>query len=268
MVDRGTDDNVDFSYISSEIFSNSVVLPERILLAESNLARVELFISQAASYRWKPISVGRTAEDIDERMVFDTPDLLLLGSIDNHYWFDLCDTYRQSHPRLPIVVMAELQHVDEYFRRWVKVRGGTEVIPNHPEALNKLFEGLESSFIQTTASITMGAMMTAISEITIFSKAYFGSLVLGNYWRKTYDLLISDLPALKYWSADSFGNISCHSAALDAEFTPEDLHCLRLWVGQFIKECQRSIVNFDALLQKPYLSPQVRQLLPQATSLS
>jgi hypothetical protein len=247
----------------------------RILLAESNLVTVDLLISQVVNYSLQypshsddlpicSIAICNNAEDLANKLMQDPPDLLLLGKIEKAYWFDLCYACRQIDPNLPIVLLVEHQVIDDYFCRWAEVRGANAVVSNEPIELHRFFKiwyPLPSENEVQSNILNIRMMMLAIAEITKLSKSYVGTLAQGNYWRKTYDRLLNSFQHLKYWSADHFGNINCHEAALDCEVTAEDLYCLRFWIRLFIAECERAVPTFGKILTTSYLSPVARQLL-------
>jgi hypothetical protein len=260
------DININRQYIATRTLN---LVPRRILLAESNPATVDGLISHAIDSPSILMAVCDNGNALKTRIAQDPPDLLLLGTMEKFYWFDLCYSCREIDENLPILLIVDEKAHDEYFRRWANVRGATDIVRNSSEELTQLFaqwtpSSIESDSVEPTPKdrvITMETIMNAIAEINQFSQSYFGSLAQGNYWRKTYDRLISEHPALKYWSADIYGKISCHSAALDAEVTDEDLHSLRLWISLFVAECERSLFDFGQLLTQSYFSPQVRKLI-------
>jgi hypothetical protein len=239
--------------------------PSRILLATSNLETVELFGSQAVNYRSISMAGVSTAEDLQDLLRQDPPDLLLLGTIENCYWFDLCYATRQTHENLPIVVIANHHPIEESFRRWAEVRGATDVVKSTPGELNRLFERWPQ--LKTDREdhrdlhLTRRVVRQAVNAIAEFSQFYFGPLAQGHYWRKTHARLQGEYPDLKYWSADHFGKIECHEVVLDYALTQTEILGLRLWVNLFIQECERVVVDFGKILAQSYLFPLTPMLL-------
>jgi CheY-like chemotaxis protein len=119
---------------------------------------------------------------------------------------------------------------------------------------------------QIAATVTVQTMLTAMKEITEIGNNYFGPLAQGNYWRKAHARIIDRFPALKHWSADHFGIISCNETILQSPCTEKDLQSLRSWVGVYLSECERIIVDFGDILKKSNLSPAALQLLSDLAS--
>jgi CheY-like chemotaxis protein len=119
---------------------------------------------------------------------------------------------------------------------------------------------------QIAATVTVQTMLTAMKEITQIGNNYFGPLAQGNYWRKAHARMIDRFPALKHWSADHFGIISCNETILQSPCTEKDLQSLRSWVGVYLSECERIIVDFGDILKKSNLSPAALQLLSDLAS--
>jgi hypothetical protein len=119
---------------------------------------------------------------------------------------------------------------------------------------------------QIAATVTVQTMLTAMKEITQIGNNYFGPLAQGNYWRKAHARIVDRFPALKHWSADHFGIISCNETILESPCTEKDLQSLRSWVGVYLSECERIIVDFGDILKQSNLSPAALQLLSDLAS--
>lgn len=104
-------------------------------------------------------------------------------------------------------------------------------------------------------------MLTGLQEIVAISSNYFGTLAQGNYWRKAHGRIAAEFPLILNWSADHFGNISCDESSLERQLTAEDLQTLRIWVKNFIGECERIIVDFGIVLDNADLSASAKDLL-------
>jgi hypothetical protein len=104
-------------------------------------------------------------------------------------------------------------------------------------------------------------VIVILHEIISVSGKHFGSLALGNYWRKAHMQILDEAPFIKNWSADHFGKISCHESILEQELTDEDIQVIRLWVQKFIEECERAKVNFREILDESNISLMGRYFL-------
>ena len=108
-------------------------------------------------------------------------------------------------------------------------------------------------------------MLAALAEIVKVSNNYFGPLAQGNYWRKTHARIVDEFPFIANWSADHFSNIDCMESILERELTAADIQSLRIWVGLFIEECERILVDYRSILQNSDLSPPAQDLLTKSS---
>lgn len=97
-------------------------------------------------------------------------------------------------------------------------------------------------------------MLVILQEIGSASSECFGSLVLGNYWRKAHTQVLVESLFIQNWSANHFGKIACHESILERELTNEDIQVVRLWVQNFIEECERTKVDFREILDNSNIS--------------
>jgi hypothetical protein len=165
---------------------------------------------------------------------------------------------------------------DDYFhqfRRTAISMGATDVASGDLLQLDRLLQELPQQLpvLVTYATgidavITVQTMLTALKEITEIGNNYFGPLAQGNYWRKAHARISDRFPILQHWSADHFGLIDCNETMLKTQFTREDLQALRSWVGGYLSECERIIVDFGGILKNSNLSPAALQLLPDLDS--
>jgi hypothetical protein len=122
-------------------------------------------------------------------------------------------------------------------------------------------EPLPSASKDRETRISCRIMLAAIEEIISVSNNYFGPLAQGNYWRKAHAQIIDEFPFITNWSADHFSKITCQEHILERELTAENIDNLRVWVNLFIKECERIIIDFRAILTNSDLSPLAKDLL-------
>jgi CheY-like chemotaxis protein len=104
-------------------------------------------------------------------------------------------------------------------------------------------------------------MLSSLQEIVAISSNYFGTLAQGNYWRKAHAKIGDEFPLIANWSADHFGKISCDQKILTQQLTAADIQTLRVWVQNFINECERIIVDFGVILDNADLSASAKDLL-------
>ncbi len=127
------------------------------------------------------------------------------------------------------------------------------------EITNSVPELLPSKPLQ---SLDHQQVVSTLTQITEFSKKYFGELVLGNYWKKAHNSAVSEHPWLSCWSVEYNGTISYFSEDLPQEqITDEQYQSLKLWVSGFLKECDRIIGDYTELLQQKGLSIQINQII-------
>jgi hypothetical protein len=122
-------------------------------------------------------------------------------------------------------------------------------------------EPLPSASKDRETRISCRVMLTALEEIISVSNNYFGPLAQGNYWRKAHDQIVDEFPFITEWSADHFSKITCQENILERGLTAENIDSLRIWVNLFVKECERIIVDFRAILINSDLSPLAKDLL-------
>ncbi len=97
-------------------------------------------------------------------------------------------------------------------------------------------------------------VLIILQEISTIGSKHFGSLALGNYWRKSHTQVSIKSTFIQGWVADHFGKISCNEIILERELTDEDIQVVRLWVQKFIEECERAKVNFREILDDSNIS--------------
>jgi hypothetical protein len=122
-------------------------------------------------------------------------------------------------------------------------------------------EPLPSASKAREERISCRVMLAALEEIISVSNNYFGPLAQGNYWRKAHAQIIDEIPFITNWSADHFSKITCQENMLERGLTAENMHSLQVWVNLFVKECERIIIDFRAILTNSDLSPLAKDLL-------
>ena len=201
---------------------------------------------------------------------------MILGRIDKTNYRDLSRGCHKIQPDLSIVLLSEQKIINESFRKLLKTCGLTDVVSQDPATLNQLLQAFSDREQQPTIDTTShqpinrspseptidGQMMLAgLAEIVTISSTYFGALAQANYWRKAHARIVDEFPFASNWSADHFGKLSCHQTILEQELTAEDIQSLRVWVQLFIKECERVIIDFGAILNDSARSLPAKHLL-------
>jgi hypothetical protein len=243
-------------------------LPARIFLAESDpleMARIRLGIDVEFRRRLK---ILRNYDELLQSLAGETPQLLILGRIDNSNYFEICQEAQLIKPGLPIILISKQEVVNETFHQVIKSYGVTEIISDDFTCVNQILQALEM-ISEASEDLTQerdreytGKMMEAgLQEIVATSNNYFGALAQGNYWRKAHAVAVEDFPFLAQWSADHFGRLEGDVSILEKYLTEIEVHCLRTWVHYFIKECERIIVDYGEILNNSDISSYARALL-------
>jgi hypothetical protein len=273
----------------------------RVLLAESDFAEIARIRSNIDGEFQSVIAVVKNHHELIENIIRERPQLVILGRIDKFNYFEICQECHKIQADLPIVLLSKQKIINDSFRELVKSSCGvTDVISEDSAKLNRLFQTLitaDKSKDRRSANEPIGNsaerfstiklldkpidltpanksleqptisgrnMLAALEEIVAIGNNFFGPLAQGNYWRKAHDRISDNYPFIQQWSADHFSKLSCHQSVLDRELTAEDIHSLRIWVQNFIEECERIIVDFSAILKGSDLSPIAQNLLAQS----
>jgi hypothetical protein len=240
--------------------------PSRILLAESDpleMARIRLNIDLEFRNR---IKVIKNYNELLINIVKETPQLLILGKIDQLNYFQICQECHKVRKGLPIVLLSRQEVINESFYQVVKGYGVTDIISNDFVKLNQLLQALKLQEKPTDTlpaePVATGKMLLAgLEEIVAASNNYFGALAQGNYWRKAHTRVASEFTFIQLWSADHFGKLNCDASILEKELLDEEIQSLRVWVHFFIGECERIIVDYQTILSDSALSPIAKDLL-------
>jgi CheY-like chemotaxis protein len=250
----------------------------RILLADVDVAKIEQVKLSVEENLQASIRVCKNYHDLVPMLQHELPELLLLGILDRFNSLDTCQDCHQIWPQLPIVLLSRQNSIDDYFqnfRRLALTRGATAVLTQDLQQLDELIRAvvspqkhliapmLEPRPSQIIPNVAGDNILGAIKEINEIGSKYFGPLAQGYYWRKSHAQLVAEFPSLQNWSADHFGMISCDDSILQSQCTIEDVRGLRQWVGAYINECERIIVDFGEILKNSQLSRSTLELLPE-----
>jgi CheY-like chemotaxis protein len=264
-----------YSEVGDRTINNTVPSSIRILLADSDSAKIGQVIAHVEKQFQPIVRVCQSYNDLLPMLRAECPEVLLLGMFDTLNSFAVCRKCHQTWEHLPIVMLTRQTASDDYFhqfRRTAISMGATDVVANDLLHLDRLLQGLSHQLptvinaagIDTV--ITVQTMSIALQEINAIGNNYFGPLAQGNYWRKAHARVSDRFPALQNWSADHFGIIACNETILQTQFTAEDLQGLQSWVGGYLTECKRIIVDFGGILKNSNLSPAALLLLPDLAS--
>ena len=256
----------------------------KILLAESDPAEVARLRTNIDQEFHGGIQVAKNYDELLERITEQQPQLVILGRIDRFNYLDLSRECHKIQQDLSIVLLSQKRIISESFRLLAKNCGLTDVVNQDPANLNQLLQALldrpadqqptnpPQPTIATTSqppinrspsepTIDGQMMLAGLEEIVTISSTYFGALAQGNYWRKAHAGIVDEFPFASNWSADHFGKLSCHEKILEQELTAEDIQSLRIWVQLFIRECERVIIDFGAILNDSARSLPAKHLL-------
>jgi CheY-like chemotaxis protein len=285
--------------------------PIQIILAASDPVEIDRIRSSMGREFPFELRIVENYLDLLASITQSSPQLVILGKIDNSNYLNICQSCHKIQANLPIILLSSQEIISDSFRQLVKNCGLTDVITKDLIALNQLLQKLvnihqpptntsfelmidlltEQSFSEidqfpaiptadnfsavplidrgaspaehrsSEPEMTGQMMLTGLQEIVAISSNYFGTLAQGNYWRKAHGRIAAEFPLILNWSADHFGNISCDESSLERQLTAEDLQALRIWVKNFIGECERIIIDFGIILNNADLSASAKDLL-------
>jgi CheY-like chemotaxis protein len=272
-----------------------------VVLAESNLLTRNAVVEELRLDNHLVVSCGG-CDEVDQAVKFQMPDLLILGNLDDVSFLESYRRYATQYQDLPVILLTKEYTTNQFFRDWAISKGVCDVLSSCPSRLHLLRERLqrmaypvlepassmdlevdlavlqETQVIQTqivepktpatiltpstSQNLTYEQVLSALNQLTEFSKKYFGEMVLGNYWKKSHKAAVAEHPWLERWLIEYNGVISYFSEDLPKEqLTEEQYQSLKLWVRGFLKECDRIIGEYTKLLQQKGLSVQIYQII-------
>jgi hypothetical protein len=240
--------------------------PLRIILAESDPVEVDWISSNIdLEFRGRAEHINNYVELI-KAITEEKPQLLILGNIRNTNYFQICRECHKIWEDISIILASKQSIINDEFLEVAKRYGVIDIIDDDFTGLNNLLQALNFGVTLTGSlavndGFTSEFMLNQLNEIVGVSKNYFGDLALGNYWRKSHAQIVDEFPFLLKWSADHFGKISCDASILKQDLTGEEINILRIWVQYFIKECDRTIIDFGMVLNDSQLLPSTKDLL-------
>ncbi|MGB0561126.1 MAG: hypothetical protein ACPGVO_04905 [Spirulinaceae cyanobacterium] len=262
--------------------------PARIVLAECQVGLVEPLMTTLEHAGWPITGPCSTTSQLLEILTQKSVDLLLLGNLAESNCFELFRKCRDRWQDLPIILLSH-QPVSQYFRDWALRRGAYDVVqgnaqscthlqttieqilPYSPETIaahakSVLPDSSESTPLKSARAqpekLTCSIVCEALAELTCVSINYFGSLAIGNYWRKAHKRIVVEHPWLGEWQVDHFGQVTIPGSLQDSVVDPAQLQSIQAWILCFEQECQRIIVDFPTLLRKEDISEGLKRVLP------
>lgn len=253
-----------------------MAIPVCIVLAEADFAETAKIRSHIAAEFQAGIAIASNYQQLLATVERESPQLVILGRIDNFNYFEICEECHSRQADLPIVMLSKQKAIGSSFIDLLQSYGLTDIITEDYSKLNKLLRQIAPKPVaqkppqppqpvaEAKAPIPTGEiLLAALIEIVAASNNYFGALAQGNYWRKAHERVVRPLPLLQHWSADHFGKIHCDEQTRTRSLDREDLEALRMWVQNYIEECERTIVDFRSILKSAELSPLAQSLLPE-----
>ena len=256
----------------------------QLVLAECNPLIMQPLLASIEEEGWSIVGQCSTAPEVIQTLEAKRVDMLLLGKLEEANCFAVFRECRDRWHNLPVILLSH-QPVSEFFRNWAIQRGVNDVVNADP----KHFHILRKTIIQVLDNIppdahsgplsppivpptplpsqvkqeqlTYGLVRDALSELTGLGTNYFGSLAIGNYWRKAHKKAIAEHPWLDRWSIDHFGQVTISEELQTNVLDSEQIQSVQVWVRFFLQECQRIIVDFPILLSKNKLSSCLQRLL-------
>ena len=250
-----------------------------VVLAESNVSVRRSIVDELTKDHHLVTGCGN-CEEIDRAVGFQTSDLFIFGNLTEISILEAHRRYANQFQNVPIILLTDGISVNQFFRDWVTSKGVYEVLSSSPqnihllkeqlqqillgkERVNKVVEVVAASLPQTSLQgLTYPQVIAALNQLTDFSKKYFGEMVLGNYWKKAHTTTVLEHPWIGCWSVEYTGGISYFSEDIpDEHLTDEQYQSLKLWVSGFLKECDRIIGGYVAIVLSSNLSIQVDQII-------
>jgi DNA-binding NarL/FixJ family response regulator len=250
-----------------------------VVLAESNVSVRHSIVDELTKDHHLVTSCSNCGE-IDRAVALQTPDLFIFGNLPEISILEAYRKYANQFQNVPIVLLTDGSSVNQFFRDWVISKGVYEVLSSSPqnihllkaqlqqmllgtERVNEVVEVVTASLSQTSLQgLTYLQVIAALNQLTDFSKKYFGEMVLGNYWKKAHTNAALEHPWIECWSVEYTGGISYFSEDIpDEQLTDEQYQSLKLWVRGFLKECDRIIGGYVAIVLSSNLSIQVDQII-------
>jgi hypothetical protein len=256
-----------------------------VVFAESNVS-IRRSIVDELTKNYHLVTGCANCDEIDKAVGVRTPDLLIFGSLAEIGILEAHRKYADQLQNVPIILLTDGSIVNQFFRDWAISKGVYEVLSSSPENVHLLKEKLQQMLLgkgrinevvkvvtvaaslpqasqQTSAqALTYQQVVSALNQLTDFSKKYFGEMVLGNYWKKAYTATVIEHPWLECWSVEYTGKISYLSEDIpNDQLTDEQYQSLKLWVGKFLKECDRIIGGYIVIVLSSNLSTQVDQIV-------
>lgn len=229
--------------------------------------------------RWVP-DLCSNYQQLVQAVTRQSPDLILLGKLEDLNWLEVCRRCLKQWQNLPIILLVDQIEVSDFFREWAIDRGVHDVVSIHPHNVhlfrkalirNALKSSIQNSIqnqslisdsVTDIDTLTWEATLVALNRLTKYSSGYLGPLAIANYWKKTHSSLVTLHPSLEYWKIDYQGQISCPFLSEQiAPLTPEQLQDVQTWVRAFLKECERVIIDFSQILKAKPLSADVAKLI-------
>ncbi|MEM8641130.1 MAG: hypothetical protein AAGG51_20295 [Cyanobacteria bacterium P01_G01_bin.54] len=237
---------------------------------------------------WPITGLCSTTLQVRRILAQQSVDLLLLGNLKEANCFEVFRECRDRWQSLPIILLSH-QPVSQYFRDWALRRGAYDVVQGNIESLSQLKTAIEKVIRcspETIAShpanshrvssdsaplrdvrahqnaLNCSTVCEALTELTFFSINYFGSLAIGNYWRKAHKKIVVEHAWLEQWQVDHFGQVTIPDSLQGSPIDQAQLQIIQAWILCFEQECQRIIVDFPALLRKGDISENLQGLLP------
>ncbi len=254
-----------------------------VVFAESNVSIRRSVVDELIKDHHLVASCGN-CEDINRAVGLQVPDLFIFGNLPEISILEAYRRYADQFPNVPIILLTDGNSVNQFFRDWVISKGVYEVLSSASqnihllkaqlqqmllgkervnEVVEEVVELVTTSLPQTTLQgLTCLQVIAALNQLTDFSKKYFGEMVLGNYWKKAHTITVLEHPWIECWSVAYTGSISYFTEDIpDEQLTDEQYQSLKLWVSGFLKECDRIIGDYAAIVLHSNLSVQVDQII-------
>jgi len=114
----------------------------QIILAESKIEVSQLLMDEIKKDN-HTITVCTNIDQLNHQSSQFKPDILIIGTLQEFSCLEVHRQYSRKWEGLPIILLAPMVDVHEYFRKWAITRGVYDVLSSYPEKLHILRESIQ-----------------------------------------------------------------------------------------------------------------------------
>ncbi len=114
----------------------------QIIIAESKVNVIQLLVDEIGKDNYT-ITVCQSVEQLNQKSAQFKPDVLIIGTLQELSCLEVHRQYARKWEGLPIILLAPMVDVNEYFRNWAIARGVYDVLSSYPEKLYILKQSIQ-----------------------------------------------------------------------------------------------------------------------------